>query len=77
MKHEQPGNRPKPTPKPPKKKFATGGLVPMDAVFPTMGMTERAWWKCKKCGVTFEAWSNPPLHKCTRYCLDDDDLAGR
>lgn len=61
----------------PKKKYATCGVVPKGTVMPTMGMTERAWWKCKKCGVVYEAWSFSPLHNCDTDCVNDYDLAGR
>lgn len=44
---------------------ATGGIVAKSYAPP---IVERGWWKCAKCGVVFESYSNPPIgseHKCS------------
>lgn len=44
---------------------ATGGIV---AKSHTPPIVERGWWRCTKCGVVFESYSNPPIgteHKCS------------
>lgn len=49
------------------KKYSNGGLVPVtqNGEIKTIKL-DRGWWKCKKCGAIFEAYTNPPItgHVC-------------
>lgn len=46
------------------KRFTKGGIVPGGYQPPKL---ERGWWKCNRCGATFESWNNPPIdHRCAK-----------
>ena len=46
-------------------KFSNGGFVPKKDGDEKKVLLSRGWWKCKKCGAIFEAYTDPPLiHHC-------------
>jgi len=56
-------SKPDPPPCPPK--FSCGGLVPQKDSDLKGVLLDRGWWKCKVCGVVFEAYTSPPVgHVC-------------
>ena len=47
-------------------RFAQGGFLPRQDDKKRV-LLDRGWWKCKKCGAIFEAFSSPPLnHVCQK-----------